>query len=127
MDNYFVIPSRLCSLNDYIGACRANKYRGAALKKEQERICAAGIKIAKTKGFLRPVTVKSIVRIDWHCKDKRRDVDNIQSAQKYILDAMQQCGIIPNDNRRYVAQIYHEIIDDTSDYVVVKIEEAASV
>lgn len=39
----------------------------------------------------------------------RRDADNIQSAQKFILDAMVKCGVIKNDSRKYISQIYHHI------------------
>jgi Holliday junction resolvase RusA-like endonuclease len=61
--------------------------------------------------------------IEWHEKTKRRDVDNIQSAQKFILDALQQHNIIKNDSRKYVKQIHHTVIDDKRDFVIVRIEE----
>lgn len=72
---------------------------------------------------LKPVKRPCVIYIDFHEKDKRRDVDNIHSSTKFICDAMVKNGILQNDNRRYVKQIYHEIIDDNSDFVVVRIEE----
>ena len=56
-------------------------------------------------------------------KTRRRDADNIASAKKYILDAMQHMNVIPNDNRKIVTGFTDEIIDDTSDYVEVNIIE----
>ena len=56
-------------------------------------------------------------------KTKRRDVDNIQSAQKFILDALQHFSIIKNDSRKYVKQIHHTVIDDERDFVIVRFEE----
>ena len=38
----------------------------------------------------------------WIEKDRRRDLDNIYSGKKYILDALQTAGVIPNDSQKYV-------------------------
>jgi len=38
----------------------------------------------------------------WLIKDKRRDLDNIAFAKKYILDGFVKAGIIPNDGLRYI-------------------------
>jgi Holliday junction resolvase RusA-like endonuclease len=120
----FVIDDKLPSLNDYINVCRRNKYNGAKFKKDVENLIAIYIRNAKIKKILTPTDKPVIVHFEWHEKTKRRDADNIASAKKYILDAMQKAGIIPNDNRKYVKGFTDVIIDDKKDYVVVKIEEA---
>ena len=124
MRNYFVVDDKLPSLNDYINVCRRNKYNGAKFKKDVEKLILIYIRNATVKKILTPTDKPVIVHFEWHEKTKRRDPDNIASAKKYILDAMQKAGIIPNDNRKYVKGFTDEIIDDKKDYVVVKIEEA---
>ena len=121
--NYFVIYSKLPSLNDYTNKCRSNKYEGAKLKAEVEYNIGWYIIQALNKGTLRPT--KKPVRIEfiWHEKTIKRDPDNIASAKKFILDAMQKQGVIVNDNRKYIKGFTDEIVDDKEDYVEVIIRE----
>lgn len=121
--NTFTIKMRLPSLNDVIAKNRANKYLGAKFKKEIEEYIGWNIKQALVKKTLKPVNKPCVIYIEWHEATKRRDCDNIQSSQKFILDAMVKNGVLTNDNRRYVKQIRHEIIDDKEDFVVVEIKE----
>lgn len=121
--NQFKIKAKLPSLNDVIAKNRANRYMGAKFKKEIEEVIGWAIKQALTMRTLKPVEKPCYLEIDWHEATKRRDADNVQSSQKFILDAMVENGILKNDSRRYVKQIYHQIIDDNDDYVVVRIIE----
>lgn len=121
--NTFTIKAKLPSLNDVIDKNRSNRYGGNKFKQDIETVIGWAIKQALTMKTLKPVKNPCVIEIEWHEATKRRDVDNIQSSQKFILDAMVKNGILQNDNRRYVRQIYHEIIDDSDDYVVVKIKE----
>lgn len=123
MDNTFIIEEKLPSLNDVITKNRTNRYVGAKFKKSIEDIIGWSIKKALLTKTLKPVYSACVIEIDWHEATKRRDADNIQSSQKFILDAMVKNGILPNDNRRYVKQIFHNIVDDEIDYVVVRIYE----
>ncbi len=116
MFNHFVIKEKLPSLNEYVDACRAGKRKGAEFKKNIEEIIWAYIKTSKT---ISPVTTPVEIHFEWHEADKKRDVDNITSAKKYILDAMQKCKIIKNDSRKYVKQCYDKVYDDDKHYVVV--------
>lgn len=124
---YFRIDTRLPSMNDWISANRANKYTGAKLKRETEETIGYFILAAKCRGQIAAVKVPVIIEIEWHESNKKRDADNIQSAQKFILDALQEQGILINDSRRYVKQIYHRIIDDTKDFVEVTLYSAMEV
>ena len=76
-----------------------------------------------TTGELKPTDRPLIVSFEYHEKTKRRDADNIASAKKFILDAMQKNGVIPNDNRTSVKGFHDTIIDDTADYVKVELIE----
>lgn len=100
--NCFSVKGRLPSLNDYINACRTHWTRGAALKQETEYLIFWSIKSAQNKGRCHPVTKPVVVFFLWHEHGNRRDADNVYSAKKYILDAMQTAGIVKNDNRKNV-------------------------
>lgn len=121
--NELVINAQLPSLNQYQNACRSHWSRGAEFKKDIEELIGWSIKQALTKQTLRKVEKPCEIFIEWHEKTKRRDVDNIQSAQKFILDALQHHGIIENDSRKHVKQIHHTVIDDKRDFVIVRFEE----
>lgn len=119
--NEFTINRRLPSLNDVIDQNRTNRFKGANFKKDIEEAIGWDIKQALTKGTLKPINEPCVVFIIWHEKTRRRDVDNIQSSQKFILDALVKNKVLPNDNRRYVTQVEHKVVDSDTDKVVVKL------
>ncbi len=123
----FVINAKLPSLNDYVAACRANKYKGASFKKDVEEVICWAIRQAQAKGTLKPINKPCELVIEYYQKDRRIDVDNKQSANKYILDAMQKAGIIPRDSQKYIRQVYSKIYDSDKDAVRVIICELNSV
>ena len=121
--NKFIVNRQLPSLNNVIAKNRANKYLGAKFKADIEESIGWDIKQALTKGELKKITEPCEIYITWNEKTKRRDVDNIQSSQKFILDALVKCGVLVNDNRRYVKQIHHKVIEAERDFVEVCILE----
>lgn len=90
------IPMKLPSLNEYITECRRNRYAGATMKKNIEEKLA--LFIGRLPEYKRPVTINFI----WVEQNKKRDLDNVAFAKKFILDAMVKTGRIPNDNGKYV-------------------------
>lgn len=94
---------------------------GAQFKRDIEEVIGWSIRKALTSKTLHKVKTPVIIKIRWHEKTKRRDVDNIQSSQKFILDALVSKGVLVDDSRAYVKQIQHEIIDDVKDYVEVEL------
>lgn len=124
--NGFTVQGRLPSLNDYIDACRSHWSNGARFKQQIEEGIMWDIKAAKGRGLLQSATGPVHISFEWHESDQRRDLDNIYSAKKYILDAMQRAGIIVNDNRRYVKGLTDTIVDDTRDFVRVTIQPAGA-
>ena len=91
------IRGKLPSLNEYIDACRRNKYAGAKMKHEAERLIIAQI------GRMKPITQRSVIVFTWHEKTRQRDPDNVAAAKKFVLDALQRAGKLPNDNSQYIA------------------------
>ena len=121
---YFIIDEKMPSLNEYINICRKNKYCAAKFKSYIETLICKYINKYKKNKLLRPVEYKCTIHFTWHENTQKRDVDNIQFGQKFILDAMQKAGIIKNDSRKYVGQTYHTILNDSDKtYVEVEIRE----
>ena len=111
------IPMKLPSLNDYINSCRGNRYAGANMKKEVESDIGWYIKQL-------PKFSKSIkINFTWVEKNKKRDLDNVCFAKKFILDALQKSGKLENDNRRWVIG-FTDSFELGDDYkVILEIEE----
>lgn len=94
------IEGQLPNLNDYTKACRSNRYAGAKMKQDSERIISAYI-MQQLKGVSFDGTVSLNFR--WYEPNKRRDLDNICFAKKFILDALVNNGIIKADGWQGVA------------------------
>lgn len=96
-DIYLVeIPLKLPSCNDYINACRANRYAGAKMKSEIEEQIAWYVK--SLPKFNKPVKI----RFHWIEGNKRRDLDGTAFGKKFILDTLVKCGVLQDDNRKCV-------------------------
>ena len=111
------INLKLPSLNDYIRACRSNKYLGASLKKGIEaQIMPYIIHLKRAEG---PVEIE----FHWVEATRRRDLDNVAFAKKFILDALVKYGKLADDNRKCVTAFrdYFDIGKET--YVEIKMEE----
>lgn len=111
------IPLKLPSLNEYINVCRTNPYKASKFKKDLES--SIGIFISRLPVFERPIKI----HFHWVEENKRRDLDNICAAKKFILDAMVKQGKLKDDNRRFVTAF-----TDTFEYskeakVVIEITE----
>ena len=115
-----ILRQRLPCMNDLISANRLNKYAGAGLKKRTQKKIALELKPQITKRF----TEKVIVTIHYFEKDNRRDEDNVTSAAKFILDAMQDIKLIPNDSRRYVHLLQEVFTDRENPRIEISIKEA---
>ena len=115
-----VIQGTLPSLNQYIYACRNNKYAGSKMKKEIENKITLFIKTQlKTQ-------IKGSVKLSfrWYEPNRRRDLDNIAMSKKFILDALVKNGILENDNWQHVQGFTDEFfIDKENPRVEVEINE----
>lgn len=97
MNQQFIIPFKLPGLNQVNSANRTNPYAGAKLKKQVDDAICAVIRSAR----IHPVCNPCIVHITF-VEPGRRDADNVESAKKFILDALVKSGIIQNDSPKYV-------------------------
>ena len=122
MKGVFVLPIRLHSLNEYIGACRRNAKQGARMKRTDQEIIIWHIK-AQMKGvrFRRPVRMV----YKWYEPNKKRDLDNISSyGRKVIQDALVECGVLGGDGWNYISGFRDEFyIDTKQEKIIVEIFE----
>lgn len=105
----FIIDGRLDGLNDYTKACRANRYGANSMKKKNEAKVFEGIKRAGlTKVDQYPINLYII----WNEPNRRRDIDNITFATKFIQDALVKSGILEDDSQKYIVGVFHRVLVD---------------
>ena len=112
-----IIEMKLPSLNDYINACRSNRFKGAKMKRDIEDDIM--VFLNRLPVYDKPVRI----HFHWIEDNRRRDLDNICFAKKFILDAMVKAGKLTDDNRKIVTAFI-----DTFEYgkdarVILDIEE----
>lgn len=108
-ENFFEVEGKFPSLNEYTRACRAHWSKGAKMKQENERLACWYIQQAKLNGTLENVDGPVVIHFEWREKTRRRDPDNVYFAKKFVLDAMQRMGVLPNDNQKYIVGLYSTI------------------
>ena len=116
----FEIPKRLIGLNEYTNANRYNKYAGAKQKKEEQeyiKMC-----ILEQLGHLK-IDKPVIGEFTWIEENKRRDLDNICFAKKFILDSLVELGVLKDDNRKIVEGFVDKFEYSDKSKVVVKLIE----
>ncbi len=120
-----VIYGQLVGLNEYTSACRTHRQAGAKMKKDTEKVISAHI-MQQLKG----VAFKNTVRLSfrWYEPNKRRDLDNIAMAKKFILDALVSNGIIIADGWKGVVGFTDQFfIDKDNPRIEVDIQEEGAV
>ena len=116
------IPGRLDNLNDYIAACRTNHYKGAHMKSTNEHKVQA--EIFGQLGRLR-ITNPVKMRYRWYEKDRRRDLDNVSSfGRKVIQGALVHTHILKNDGWKEIVGFSDEFyVDAENPRIEVEINE----
>lgn len=93
-----IISGELTDLNTYIKADKANRYAGGEIKKIETNRVANIARFSKIPPFEKPVKVK----FSWYLKNKKKDLDNVAFAKKFILDGLVVAGVFKNDGQRWV-------------------------
>ena len=128
----FDIPIRFISFNEYTSkaesSVRSRKYYPARLYKRavQDSIIWC-IKARKLKRVKRPVIITFVWYEGRRGKQKARDKDNVSYAKKFILDALQERNILPNDNDNWVQGFADYFIYSQGQKVTVIIQEVDNV
>lgn len=100
MEYLLTIPGTLPNLNDYIAAERTNRHKGAKMKADSGNIVAVAI-----RQCMRGVRIERPVYMEysWFEKNKRRDLDNISSfGRKVIQDALVDAAVLKDDGWKYI-------------------------
>ena len=97
MDDCIYIRGKLPSLNEYIEAERTNRHMAAKIKRDTDQLIC--MHLARMKRIEKKVRIRFV----WYEQNARRDPDNVAFAKKFILDAMQKCGKLKNDNAKWIA------------------------
>lgn len=114
----FWVPGRLPGANECLW-----KHRHTMQRKKQtvEELVAVAIRRAN----IRPVQ-RAKLRFYWYEPNQRRDMDNVIFGQKFILDGLVKCGILPNDGWKQIASLTHSVgLDKAYPGVTVSLEEVA--
>ena len=94
----FTIKGTMTGLNEYTNACRGNKFQGAMIKATE------GMRVKVQARALKGLRLKRVeLQFNWYEKNKRRDLDNIAFAKKFVLDALQDLSVIENDGWKNIA------------------------
>lgn len=120
MKHSFIIHKRLIGLNEYTKQNRTNKYVGAKSKKEEQEYIMHEIK--QQLGNIK-IDKPVIGHFIWIEENKRRDLDNICFAKKFILDALVELGVLKDDNRRIVTNFTDSFEYAKQSRVIVVLEE----
>ena len=111
------IEYKFPSMNEYIDACRRNKYAGSSMKKSIQRDISWSLN--RLPEFKNPIKIDFI----WIEKNKKRDLDNVSFSKKFILDALVECKKIKNDNQNWVKS-FTDSVEIGKEYgVKLKIQE----
>ncbi len=116
----FEIPKRLIGLNEYTNTNRYNKYAGAKQKKDEQNFIKMCIK--QQLGNIK-IDKPVVGNFTWIEENKRRDLDNICFAKKFILDSLVELGILKDDNRKMVCGFIDKFDYADKSKVIVELTE----
>lgn len=119
------IFGRVPSLNEVIEANRRNPYAGAELKRRTEAWIGYYIRQSVNRGACpAKITEPAAVHIAFTEKNRRRDLDNIYSGNKFILDAMQRTGLIEGDSQKHIRALWDTFSVGDAERITVRIYRA---
>jgi len=105
-------------------APKGNRFRANQIKREAEQRIAWCIR-QQLRGV--EITDRVILHYTWHEPNRRRDLDNIASAHKYVQDALVKAGVLQGDGWRHVAGFSDSFeVDKRNPRIEVKLEEVRS-
>jgi hypothetical protein len=103
----FFIPGEFTTLNEWIAAANGNRHAAAAIKKtETYRVRVAALDVPEITEY--PVHL----HLTWYRRNRKSDPDNIAFAIKFVLDGLQDAGVMRQDTWASVATITHNFAVD---------------
>jgi len=113
----FTISGNLPTMNEIIAVSKQHPKSYSRMKKD-----FTALVMIHARNL--PKINKADFVITWHCKDKRKDPDNLIAGQKFIFDGLTKAGIMDNDGWSEVGNITHRFeVDKRNPRIEVKIYE----
>lgn len=103
MNYKLIYEIELPTTNKIVDANRRNRFAGGQQKKKYTDI----ITILTRKQLKKKITKKVDLHCYWYCKDRRTDKDNVTGGLKFVLDGLQDAGVIKNDGWSEIGDIHH--------------------
>lgn len=116
----FEINKRLMGLNEYTKLNRENRYKANQAKQNEQAYII--LNIYRQLGHIK-IDKPVIGHFIWIEGNKRRDLDNICFAKKFILDALVESGVLRDDNRKIVTGFTDKFEYAETSKVIVELEE----
>lgn len=114
----FTIHGRLPGMNEIIDAAKSHYGQYSKMKKTNTEAVAWMAKRVPPMDKVRLV-------ITWYEPDAKRDIDNVASGVKFILDGLVMAGRLPNDTRKHVKGIEHRFeVDRKNPRIEVELQQA---
>ena len=117
----FRVAYRFPGLNEYTDANRIHWTKGRRMKMDAEEAVIWAIREAKAHGRIGKAVPPYWILFEWHEASHKRDYDNVASAKKFVLDAMQKTGIIERDSQRYLVGFHDTFESDSMDGLIVTV------
>ena len=119
MKQTLTISAELPTLNETVAETKRHWSRYSHLKKTATEVVAWNCKAQR----LKPIDDRVTLVFDW--PHSRRDPDNQSFGAKMILDGLVKAGVLPDDSRKWIAEIRHVFrrSDKTDQIVIVEITD----
>ena len=95
----FTILGELTDLNTYIKALNASRWSGNDIKQLETKRVA---KEARNSNISEIKTYPVLITFKWYSKNKKKDIDNIAFAKKFVLDGLVVSGYLKQDSQNYI-------------------------
>lgn len=91
-------------MNEMIGAAKGMRGRGTLYSNMKREWTDLVCQLAQASGIDKPGPFAGRVTINfrWFEKSRRRDVDNVAAAKKFVIDGLVKAGVISGDGWRSV-------------------------
>jgi hypothetical protein len=115
MKQLLILPQRIPGLNDMVAK---HRFTYNKLKQETELMIEWEIRRQGIKKM--PYAYVSFL---WFEENTKRDPDNICAGQKFCLDALVNCKILPGDGWAHVLGLKHQFVHDKKSSVQITLTD----
>lgn len=107
----FVFPGSMPTFNEVINATKSGWRAYYGIKKKWTNKVQWFLKSQKPR-LEKHKEGEFRLEIDWYVTRLTADLDNIGFSRKFICDALEKEGIVPNDNLKHIKKIWDDGFQD---------------